>query len=70
MSRLERPTKLSEVLQFCPDNDLDLHLRAIKKAFPSAKINFVEKETPKIYLAHTREKAIKASKRSQQVSLF
>lgn len=44
MMRLERPTKLSEVLQFCPDNDLDLHLRAIKKVFKDAKILCVEKE--------------------------
>jgi hypothetical protein len=44
MTKLERPTKLSEVLQFCPDNDLDLHLRAIKKVFKDAKILCVEKE--------------------------
>lgn len=72
MNKLEAPTKLSEVLQFCPDNDLEAHLRAIKKAFPKAKIDFVEKEISEKNLARARIKSIKAQIPSQpeQTSLF
>jgi hypothetical protein len=70
MTKLIAPTSLKQVLQFCPDRDLESHLRAIKKAFPQTKIDFVELTPSPINLAHTREKAIQKTPKPEQTTLF
>jgi hypothetical protein len=66
------PKKISEVLQACPDRDLEAHLRAIKKAFPNVKLlglSVATEEEFKIVLKTAKKQKRKKSE-PVQTSLF